>query len=249
MLGESEKNADSCEALPEDGESGTRSTEIVQQFALFGTASFLLAMSLEAADKESARELFKFADFLGCSFSDSPVFDSDAYSTLSYAVGGDVLSKFHRDEFYYQELFKEFASVVVPDCEVITRAQTRYDKPDAWISVNGDDVPVEVKLGEFDKKAMKQLERYMSVYECEYGVAVGKTTDIEPWPDNVFWVSTATLDELEKQTHEYKKRILERNERTIRNLEVIKAFFKEMLSPDVWEAFERTLNSDAKSTG
>lgn len=226
-------------------EPENRNSDIIKQFACFGAAAFLLETSMETNDEESAWDLHGFADFLGFSFSDSPVFDSKAYSTLSRAIGYRIVSKFDNDEFYYQNLFKKFANIVVPDCELIARKQDKHHQPDAWISVNGDDVPVEVKLGKFDQNAMKQLKRYMSVYSCQYGVAVGKSSDIAPWPDNVFWVTTATLDELEKQTAEYKEYILERDERKKRNLEAIKAFFEKMLSPDVWATFERMAQEDS----
>lgn len=47
-------------------------------------------------------------------------------------------------------------------------------KPDGFISIGGDTIPVEIKRGDFTKKAAQQLQRYVKHYKAPFGVAVAK---------------------------------------------------------------------------
>ena len=66
-------------------------------------------------------------------------------------------------------------------------------RPDAWVRIGEDNVPVEMKLGNFNSAALKQLRRYIGFYGSPGGIAVGKqlTTCL---PDNITFIS---IDEIE----------------------------------------------------
>ena len=66
------------------------------------------------------------------------------------------------------------------------------------MSLNGEDVPMEIKKGPFDNRALKQLLRYITVYGCSKGIAVGAKLTVE-LPENIMWISTATLEEKAKE--------------------------------------------------
>ena len=50
-----------------------------------------------------------------------------------------------------------------------------------------------MKLNGFDGKALKQLERYMKVYKCEKGIAVGRTLNVK-LPQNIEFVFLSELE-------------------------------------------------------
>ena len=54
--------------------------------------------------------------------------------------------------------------------------------------------PVEMKLREFDLKALNQLLRYMEVYDCENGIAIGEELKVV-LPENITFIP---LDEVKK---------------------------------------------------
>lgn len=96
-----------------------------------------------------------------------------------------------KNEFHYQNLFKE-------KCEslgygkLITVKSNLKDIPDAWVERNGEKIPVEVKLRNFNESALDQLLRYISSYNAKRGIAVGEKLTVE-LPENIEFVS---LDQL-----------------------------------------------------
>ena len=56
------------------------------------------------------------------------------------------------------------------------RTQRRHDGanvPDGWIEIDGEVMPVGIKLGPFNQAASRQLRRYFFAYSATRGVAVG----------------------------------------------------------------------------
>jgi len=47
--------------------------------------------------------------------------------------------------------------------------------PDFWLEKESVNIPVEIKLGDFNLRHLDQLQRYMNVYGCQNGIAVGKS--------------------------------------------------------------------------
>lgn len=66
-------------------------------------------------------------------------------------------------------------------------------RPDTWVLMDEENVPVEIKLGNFDHKALRQLRRYMAFYGSPKGIAVGAqlTTCL---PNSITFIS---IDEIE----------------------------------------------------
>ncbi|WP_375274477.1 hypothetical protein [Methylorubrum thiocyanatum] len=60
----------------------------------------------------------------------------------------------------------------LPGAEQIKYSCVRSAIPDGMICWNGREMPVEIKKDAFDLKAIRQLQRYMDVYDCEHGIAV-----------------------------------------------------------------------------
>lgn len=58
--------------------------------------------------------------------------------------------------------------------------------PDGWVLIDGIACPLEAKSGDFDRKALSQLERYMGHFNSPYGVAVASKLTVE-LPDNIFF--------------------------------------------------------------
>lgn len=75
-------------------------------------------------------------------------------------------------EFDIHKLVQKNISKVIDNCAVFERINDAKHQPDVWIRANGYEIPVEVKLKNFDYKALKQLKRYMDFYNCKKGIAV-----------------------------------------------------------------------------
>ena len=96
-----------------------------------------------------------------------------------------------KNEFYYQNLFKEKCESLGYGKPITVKSNLK-DIPDAWVERNGEKIPVEVKLSDFNEHAINQLLRYISSYKAKRGIAVGEKLTVE-LPDNIEFVS---LDQL-----------------------------------------------------
>lgn len=56
--------------------------------------------------------------------------------------------------------------------------------PDAWVLIDGIACPLEAKSGDFDRRALAQLKRYMRHFKSPYGVAVASDLKVE-LPENI----------------------------------------------------------------
>lgn len=70
---------------------------------------------------------------------------------------------------------------------IVTPKDNPKHKPDAWIDRNGELIPVECKLHDFDTNALKQLTRYMTFYHTEHGIAVARNLTVK-LPNNIEFV-------------------------------------------------------------
>ena len=64
--------------------------------------------------------------------------------------------------------------------------------PDAWVSNGTENIPVEMKKGTFNKKALSQLQRYLSKYKCNKGIAIGRDLSVEI-PDNIQFIDISEV--------------------------------------------------------
>ena len=165
-----------------------------EQLQRFGLMAAYLAMAAELADKglkKSAERILHFA----CNECSGYISESDLFLSLFDAVRHYIYGYcFDRDnEYTYHHLFNKYAPKIIHNCRVIERKGDYHNQPDSWIELNGEEVPVEIKLGNFDKKALKQLQRYINAFNAKNGVAVGRTLTVE-LPDNIIFVSNNELD-------------------------------------------------------
>ena len=72
---------------------------------------------------------------------------------------------------------KNVKSIVGDSFEIAELKSNAKNRPDAWLKKEEELIPVEMKLHEFNSKALKQLIRYMNYYKCSSGIAVGKRLD------------------------------------------------------------------------
>lgn len=146
----------------------------------------LLALAVDAETKEEAWEILHVASKLFHPL-DDPYFNS-----LYTASVTEVVWSHRKNEFTYQDMFKRNYSKIGKG-KVVNLKTDGHNIPDAWIRRGDYILPVEVKLNGFDGKALKQLERYMKVYKCEKGIAVGRTLNVK-LPQNIEFVFLSELE-------------------------------------------------------
>lgn len=95
-------------------------------------------------------------------------------------------------EIDIQEVAKRNISKVIEGCQIFNRINNHKHQPDLWVTVYGEEIPVEIKVSNFNYKALEQLKRYMKFYNCEKGVAIGEklTTKL---PKNIMFISIKEL--------------------------------------------------------
>ena len=105
-------------------------------------------------------------------FCTATCFDSIIWD-LSCAVYECVVAESRICEFDIHLLFKENYSKIGPGTVVERKPDPRF-QPDAWVMFSGEYIPVEIKLGNFNQAAARQLHRYINFYGAPKGIAVGK---------------------------------------------------------------------------
>lgn len=108
------------------------------------------------------------------------------FNTLYKITAKEIARKFDKDEYYFQRLFKEKYSSI-RNGEITEIKTDGKNVPDAWVKVDNDIIPVEVKLSNFDEKALKQLNRYIKSYNCEKGIAVARYLTVD-LPANIEFI-------------------------------------------------------------
>ncbi|NMB41003.1 MAG: hypothetical protein GX996_03610 [Firmicutes bacterium] len=121
----------------------------------------------------------------------------------------------HQNDFVFNELYRAVAmeitrvnlkgesdlypvfnrnanKVLGVNAKVIKRRNNPKHQPDSWIRINGEDIPVEIKLNKFDNRALSQLKRYMNFYECSKGIAVANELTVK-LPQNIQFISLERL--------------------------------------------------------
>lgn len=142
----------------------------------------LLALASRCENEKDAWNLLHIASMLYRGLGDS------TFNILYGDVAFNITREFTKTEFYYQRLFIENVKKIFGENASI--AENKNDSkniPDAWITINSEKIPVEVKLSDFNMKALKQLERYINAYSCKKGVAVAKSCSIV-LPNNIMFV-------------------------------------------------------------
>lgn len=185
-----------CEALREfNGD-----TETLLDFERFGKLAYIIASAVEADDnghRDLANFLMKTVFDLQLVTPSSPLVELLRFSGW---IEIEWSRSYERLEANVYSLFKNYAELLIPDSKLIERRGDKHNIPDAWISIRGEEIPVEMKRNKFDAKAMRQLRRYMTVFNAKRGLAVAKEMIVD-CPDDVIFIPIATLEEAAR-THE-----------------------------------------------
>ena len=116
---------------------------------------------------------------------------------LEQAVRELIMSnwlKCQRNEFDIHKLFKNNITKIINNSKLITKKHNINNQPDCWVLINDLECPVEIKLHEFNLKALNQLNRYMDFYKSSFGIAVGSKLTVS-LPDNIQFISIGCLEE------------------------------------------------------
>ena len=131
------------------------------------------------------------------------------YKPLIFGSGDDNLIEYYHSvqfeyfywkhsakesEFKYHKLFKEKIEKLLPEYKLIKKKNNPRHIPDAWVERDGEEIPVEIKLNDFDQKALRQLRRYINVYKKNKGIAIGRKLTVD-LPSDIRFIS---LEELER---------------------------------------------------
>lgn len=151
----------------------------------------LLACAARAKSREEAWECLHLASSL---FHPQ---DDETFNVLYGEVAIGVTHTFYENEFTIQKVFKDNVEKILGLEYHLLKEKKNNPKhiPDAWVTFEGYEIPVEVKYGKFDKKALKQLERYMKVYKCKMGIAIGNVLEVNI-PKNIKFVSIPEIKEV-----------------------------------------------------
>lgn len=146
------------------------------------------AVTLANRDEKAAWEIMNLASKL------FHVQDDVTFNTLYRAAALEITRSTTKNEGDIHALFnKHVVKLLGEKAEIIKKHHHQKHQPDSWVRINGEDVPVEMKLGVFDKKALAQLQRYMRHYGSLNGIAVGRSLKAT-LPDNITFISIDRLE-------------------------------------------------------
>lgn len=176
-------------------EEGFKGIPVGNQLKMLGLGCYMLYMALEEDDEESS--------WIWLNKSSEMFFGSTAFNAIRSCVAQNISKRNNKNEYYYQKLFNRVVNRLLKGSNPIYVKTNGKDIPDSFVDVNGETMPVEVKLGNFDKKAKRQLERYIDSYGCCSGIAVGRelTTEL---PENMMFFSLKELEE-EREKMDFEK--------------------------------------------
>ena len=143
----------------------------------------LLAFANEFSDfnKDDAWSIMNFASSLFHPENDW------AFNTLYGAVAMDMTRKSMSEnrEYWLHDFFNNNVSQILgQEAKIVKVKQNSRHQPDSWVQVDDNILPVEIKNGPFDNKALRQLTRYIKFYNSKGGVAVGNELAIK-LPSNI----------------------------------------------------------------
>lgn len=141
-------------------------------------------------NKKDALLLLRLAEDLYSKFEDE-TFDELCYCVHMFIIQENIGKK----ELYYQSVFMEHCQEILGDeYSIFDKQDLKPKRPDAWVLLGGSEIPVEMKLHDFNGKALAQLLNYMSMYGCSNGIAIGErlTVDI---PENIVFIG---IDKVKK---------------------------------------------------
>lgn len=105
----------------------------------------------------------------------------------------NLVETFPKERDYYKifdDKIKEFQ-----DSKIFIIEKKNHPKhiPDRWMNIYSNIIPVEFKLNSFNGSALKQLQRYIKFYNCDYGIAIGSRLTIK-LPDNIWFIALSDIN-------------------------------------------------------
>jgi len=147
-----------------------------------------LASKIGIEDEEAAFNLLNIASILY-----HPE-DDFAFNELYGAVATEIVrNNIEREADIHCKFNKNVNKIFGANAKVVKIKNNARHIPDAWVDIDGEKIPVEIKLNKFGKNALIQLQRYMHFYKCAHGIAVAKKLTVK-LPNNIIFIS---IDELE----------------------------------------------------
>lgn len=147
----------------------------------------LLAIASRTNDEKFAWEIMNLASKLFHWQNDH------TFNSLYGSVAIEITVDNQNNEFRIHQKFNEQVNELFgSDAKIIKRINDIHHQPDSWVSIYGENIPVEMKLNKFNQKALNQLLRYMKFYDSPKGIAVGSELDID-LPKNINFISTNQL--------------------------------------------------------
>ena len=165
-----------------------------EKMATLGALSMMLGIAVELAEdgeKQEAWRIMSSVSMMGNQL------ECDEFNSLYSGVALYISYLNKRNELYYQELLKENISKIIPGCKVVTKKTNGKDIPDAWVEMDGEVLPVEVKLRDFNDKALAQLNRYIQAYKTNGGIAVGRRLSTKQ-QENILFICIDEFEKVEK---------------------------------------------------
>ena len=97
---------------------------------------------------------------------------------LDYCISENLMRWYEysqpRESDIYDWVRENIRDILDDKTDVVSHHDDRRHKPDLWLSRQGNLVPVECKLHDFDNKALQQLQRYIGFYGCHQGIAIAR---------------------------------------------------------------------------
>lgn len=121
--------------------------------------------------------------------------DDETFNTLYGAVAMYTSIRFTKNELSYHLLFEKNYSKI-REGKIVKKKTDGLNIPDSWVEKGNHIIPVEIKLKNFDKAALKQLKRYMIAYKSKYGIASAEKLTVD-LPANIEFISFSELENVD----------------------------------------------------
>lgn len=160
---------------------------LFEKYALLAFAS-----KISSSNKKDALNIIKMAEGMYAKYRDE-TFDELCNCVQDFIIYKDI----QKDELYYQEIFKNNCKKILGEnYEIYDKKNLLRKRPDAWVIYENSEIPVEMKLRDFNYASLEQLLGYISMYGCKNGIAIGErlTTEL---PKNIKFVELKKIKKLD----------------------------------------------------
>lgn len=160
---------------------------LFEKYALLAFAS-----KISSSNKKDALKIIKMAEDLYAKYKD------DTFDELCNCVQDLIIyESMQKNELYYQDVFKNNCKEILgAEYEIYDKKDLFRKRPDAWVIHKSAEIPVEMKLRDFNDAALEQLLNYISMYNCKSGIAIGEklTTKL---PENIMFFELNKIKKLD----------------------------------------------------